>query len=68
MNAIVSCVIVSAVITVIFFVVHMVAMYMVKGDAMNNHYYLALQAFVTGLLFCLACKFIPALKDCCCNM
>lgn len=63
-----NCLIVSVVFTILFFLVHMLAMYMVKGEAMNNHYYLALQAFVAGLLFCVMCKLIPQFKKCCCNM
>lgn len=68
MNMFVKCLIVSLVFTLLFFLVHMAAMQVPGTMAMTSHLSLGLQAMVAGLLFCLACKFVPPLKDCCCSM
>ena len=59
---------VAVMFTVLFGLVHVVAMYILKDDAMTNHVYLGLQAFLAGMLFYLVCKMWPTMHKMCCDM
>lgn len=47
--------------------IHIVAMALVKEQAMN-HMGLVVQAFLAGLTFYLLCRFVPPLHKICCEM
>jgi xanthine/uracil/vitamin C permease (AzgA family) len=59
---------VAVMFTVLFGLVHVVAMYILKDSAMTNHVYLGLQALLAGVLFYLVCYMWPAMHKMCCDM